>query len=203
MRGHWGGGKRYWQIPKYHVKNWWDTDTAFMISYAYFKLFISSVFIHLKHVCTRNNLSHNFVRKRDNTSVWICLLLERGKILFPKGPFGLIVGQVTALQLSFLISKKKKQWCNHIDSKVVQFSGTLYEHVHPISFEAGIRCFTVFFYWEDWWFHFLCLFLVFPTFFCPILTCVNFSFFVLTTLSSGTTLYVNSVARWISLVKHD
>ena len=36
---------------------------------------------------------------------------------------------------------------------------------------------------------------------CPI--CVNFSFFVLTTVSSGTTLYVNNVARWISPVKHD
>ena len=139
------------------------------------------------------------------TRLWICLLLERGNILFPKCPFGLIVGQVTALQLSILISKKKNQWCNHIDSKVVHFSGALYKHFHPISFEVGIRCFTVFFYWEDWWFHFLCLFPGLSNFFlsnlCPI--CVNFSFFVLTTASSGTTLYVNNEARWISPVKHD
>ena len=79
------------------------------------------------------------------TRLWICLLLERGNILFPKCPFGIIFGQVTALQLSILISKKKNQWCNHIDSKVVQFSGALYKHFHPISFEVGIRCFTVFF----------------------------------------------------------
>ena len=76
-----------------------------MISYAYFKLFISSVFIQLKRVCTRNNLSHNFVRKRDKTLN--LFTFGEGQHPFPKGPFGLIVGQVTALQLSFLISKKK------------------------------------------------------------------------------------------------
>lgn len=180
------------EIPILHL--WSVMPTLSYLYLAY--LFISSVYAP--------ETTSAIILWGNVTRLWICLLLERGNILFPKGPFGLIVGQVTALQLSFLISKKKqKQWCNRIDLKVVQFSGTLYEHVHPISFEAGIRCFTVFFYWEDWWFYFLCLFLVFPTFFCPILTCVNFSFFVLTTLSSGTTLYVNSVARWISLVKHD
>ena len=101
------------------------------------------------------------------TRLWICLLLERGNILFPKCPFGLIFGQVTALQLSILISKKN-QWCNHIDSKVVQFSGALYKHFHPISFEAGIRCFTVFFIGKIDGFTFCVFFQVFPTFFCPI-----------------------------------
>ena len=181
------------EIPIPHL--WSVMPTLSYLYLAY--LFISSVYAP--------ETTSAIILWGNVTRLWICLLLERGNILFPKGPFGLIVGQVTALQLSFLIPKKKKQkqWCNRIDLKVVQFSGTLYEHVHPISFEAGIRCFTEFFYWEDWWCYFLCLFLVFPTFFCPILTCVNFSFFVLTTLSSGTTLYVNSVPRWISPVKHD
>lgn len=140
------------------------------------------------------------------TRLWICLLLERGKILFPKGPFGLIVGQVTALQLSFLISKKKK-WCNHIDSKVMQLSGMLSKHVHPISVEVGIRFFTIFFLLGRLMVSLSVsfsrsfqLFLV-QIYLCPI--CVNFSFFVLSTVSSGTTLYVNNVARWVSLVKHD
>ena len=54
-------------IGKYQNTMSKNTDTAFMISYAHLKLFPSSLFIHLKHVCTRNNLSHNFVRKRDKT----------------------------------------------------------------------------------------------------------------------------------------
>ena len=124
------------EIPMLHLWSVMLTLSYFYLAY----LFISSMYAP--------ETTSAIILWGNVTRLWICLLLERGNILFPKGPFGLIVGQVTALQLSFLISKKKKQkqWCNHIDLKVVQFSGTLYEHVHPIFFEAGIRCFTVFFY---------------------------------------------------------
>ena len=58
-----GGGGGYpipqyrmknWQIPKYHVENGRNTDTAFMIGDAYLALYPSRVFFYLKHVYTRN-----------------------------------------------------------------------------------------------------------------------------------------------------
>ena len=42
------------KVPKYGVENWRNTDTAFMISYTYWKMYPSSVFVFLKHACTSN-----------------------------------------------------------------------------------------------------------------------------------------------------
>ena len=83
------------EIPILHL---WSVMLT--LSYLYLAyLFISNMYA--REITSAIILWGNVAR------LWICLLLERGKILFPKGPFGLIVGQVTALQLSFLISKKK------------------------------------------------------------------------------------------------
>ena len=48
--------KKTWQIPKYRVTNRRNTDTAFMIGHVYLKLYPSRVFVHVKRVCTRNQL---------------------------------------------------------------------------------------------------------------------------------------------------
>ena len=39
--------KKNWQIPKYRVKNRRNTDTAFMISHVYLKLYPFRVFVNL------------------------------------------------------------------------------------------------------------------------------------------------------------
>ena len=85
------------EIPILHL--WSVMPTLSYLYLAY--LFISSVYAP--------ETTSAIILWGNVTRLWICLLLERGNILFPKGPFGLIVGQVTALQLSFLISKKKQK----------------------------------------------------------------------------------------------
>ena len=45
--------KKYWQIPKYCVKNRPNTDTTVMIGHVYLKLYPSRVFVYLNLVCTR------------------------------------------------------------------------------------------------------------------------------------------------------
>ena len=61
--------KKNWQIPKYRVYNRPNTETAFMVSYAYLKLYPSRVFVYLKHLCTSNQpqpLRGNVRRPRIN-----------------------------------------------------------------------------------------------------------------------------------------
>ena len=58
-RGHWGYPipqyhKKNWEIPKYRVKNRRNTDTAFIFSHAYLKLYPSRVFVYLKDLWTSN-----------------------------------------------------------------------------------------------------------------------------------------------------
>lgn len=85
------------EIPMLHLWSAMLTLSYFYLAY----LFISSMYAP--------ETTSAIILWGNVTRLWICLLLERGNILFPKGPFGLIVGQVTAFQLSFLISKKKKK----------------------------------------------------------------------------------------------
>ena len=44
--------KKNWQIPEYSVKDRRNTDTAFIFGHAYLKLYLSRVFVYLKHLCT-------------------------------------------------------------------------------------------------------------------------------------------------------
>ena len=55
--------KKYWQIPKYWVKNRPNTDTTVMIGHVYLKLYPSRVFVYLNHVCTRT--TSGIARKRE------------------------------------------------------------------------------------------------------------------------------------------
>ena len=51
--------KKSWEIPKYRVKNRWNTGTAFIFGHAYLKVYLSRVFVYLKHFCAPAiNLSH-------------------------------------------------------------------------------------------------------------------------------------------------
>ena len=46
--------KKNWQIPKYRVENWWNTDTVFVMGHAYLKLYPSRMLFYLKNVNTKN-----------------------------------------------------------------------------------------------------------------------------------------------------
>ena len=46
--------KKNGQIPKYRVKIWRNTDTAFIFGHAYLKLYPSRVFVYSQHLCISN-----------------------------------------------------------------------------------------------------------------------------------------------------
>ena len=58
--------KKNWQIPKCCVKNQRNTDTAFMITHVYLKLYPSGVFVYL---CIHQKSTSDIARKREKTLI--------------------------------------------------------------------------------------------------------------------------------------
>ena len=70
-----------WQIPKYRVKNHWNTDTACTIGHTYLKLYPSRVFFYLKHVCISNQLNCTTIEKPRHWIPYHSLSLKSLKYL--------------------------------------------------------------------------------------------------------------------------